>query len=133
MTTKGTTCSRMRCKHPARYLGLCMSHATKEADRLFSLYVLNRDGWCLACGSPEAGQCAHIISRRYRATRWDILNAVRLCQSCHVRYTHQPEEWREWADEHGFVPLDVLHDQALNHPVPDLGEVLSELRGMAKA
>jgi hypothetical protein len=72
-------------------------------------------------------QCAHIISRRYLATRWDPQNAVALCSSHHVFYTHRPLEWVDWANANGFVSYEELRYRALNYPVPDLGEVLATL------
>jgi len=72
----------------------------RECDRLFANAVKDRDGWaCRACGSHMRPQCAHIVSRRYHATRWDLLNAVCLCAGCHVRFTHDPIAWDDWCEE----------------------------------
>ena len=123
-----TTCSKQRCRRPAKTAGWCKSHATAEADRRFSLWIRRRDGGrCMACGSTERLQCAHIVSRRYRATRWDNDNAVALCSRCHTNYTHHPLEWHEWVDRtFGDAHYGLLRAQALNSPLPDLADVLSE-------
>jgi hypothetical protein len=71
---------------------------TKKADSLFSAAVRSRERceiaeWGLA-GPPCSGvlQCCHIISRRYRAIRWDERNALCGCQAHHTYYTHRPLE-----------------------------------------
>ena len=73
-----------------------------DADRLFSLLIRTRDDWtCRACGKPnQAPQCAHIVSRRYRATRWLSINAVCLCAACHVRFTWDAIAWEDWVEDH---------------------------------
>lgn len=69
---------------------------TREADRLFSRQVRARghcELWLLAPEVRCAGeyQCCHVISRRYRSTRWTFDNAFCGCQSHHVFFTHRPE------------------------------------------
>jgi len=39
-------------------------------------------------------QCAHIVSRKYSATRTDLDNAFCLCAGCHWHYTLNPAEFR---------------------------------------
>ena len=71
-----------------------------KADRLFSIFIRERDGNCCKhCGSTFQVQCAHIISRRYSATRWAEDNAVALCKKHHMKWTHDPLGWEEWVDE----------------------------------
>lgn len=73
-----------------------------DADRLFSPLIRTRDDWtCRACGKPnQTPQCAHIVSRRYRATRWLAINAVCLCAGCHVGFTYDPIAWEDWCEDH---------------------------------
>lgn len=52
-------------------------------DRLTSLLVRSR-GACQRCGSPSNLQAAHIISRRYAATRCNLANLWALCPGCHM-------------------------------------------------
>jgi len=88
----------------------------KAADRWFSLYIRQRDGYCRACGTADNLQCAHIISRSYKAIRCDERNAVALCRSCHVYYTHRPIEWEQQVtDWFGDEYLDDLRDKALTY------------------
>ena len=88
----------------------------KECDRLFALAVKERDGWaCRRCGSHLSPQCAHIVSRRYAATRWDFGvpgNAVTLCQRCHMKFTHDPLGWEAWVEEKWPGHLDRLKARA---------------------
>ena len=101
-----------------------------DADRLFSLYIRNRDGWaCRACGSPISPQCAHIISRRYRNLRWSPDNAVTLCQKDHMKWTHNPLGWEVWVEERFPGRLSMLKAQALAGKKPvDYEAICRELR-----
>lgn len=67
--------------------------AKGKADRLFSLLIRSR-GACEKCGERDYAklQCAHIIGRRYSATRTDERNAWCLCARCHLRLTDHPDE-----------------------------------------
>lgn len=62
-----------------------------KATRLHSLVVRSR-GRCERCGSHNNLQCAHLIGRRYNATRTDTTNAWCLCATCHFRLTDHPDE-----------------------------------------
>lgn len=75
----------------------------KKADVLFSKIVRTRDGRCVAAGTDTTEckgvlQCAHIISRSYKAIRCNLDNAVTLCQAHHMYYTYRPDEWKWWVD-----------------------------------
>ena len=56
---------------------------TRELDKVCSLIVRQRP--CDKCGEVQYDklQCAHIFSRTYRSTRFDLLNLLCLCQRCH--------------------------------------------------
>ena len=71
-----------------------------KATRLHSLVVRSR-GKCEACGEADYArlQCAHIIPRRYNATRTDEGNALCLCWTCHRRFTDWPLEWANFVEE----------------------------------
>lgn len=118
---KGKRTSRRRKQRKARL---------HDADRLFSQYVRGRDGWaCVRCHSPFSPQCAHLISRSYRAIRWNPENATTLCQSCHVFFTHRPLEWIDWCEERWPGRYAILKAQALagvKHV--DYDEVCASLR-----
>lgn len=101
-----------------------------DADRLFSQYVRNRDGWaCVRCGSPLNPQCAHLISRIYRAIRFNVKNATTLCRGCHVMFTHRPLEWQDWCEARWPGRLAELKVQALAaHEHPDYEAICAEFR-----
>ncbi|GIW90893.1 MAG: hypothetical protein KatS3mg109_1325 [Pirellulaceae bacterium] len=88
-------CTSRGCKRRAVAddVALCRTHVVRQADRVFSERIRERDRACVRCGSTYRLQCAHIVSRRYSALRWAEDNAVALCQRCHVYFTHRPVEW----------------------------------------
>ena len=111
------------------YTGMCKSHARAEADRRFSLFIRARDGKCMRCGATEGLQCAHIISRRYLATRWNDENAIAFCLRCHKWQTERPLEGEEWFEKF-LLPLGprvtyrTLRESALHGEPMSLAEVL---------
>ena len=87
--------------------------AKKKADTLFSL-IVRAHGSCenpdchAVCACEDRPrrhdatcplQCAHIISRRFSATRTDLRNAICLCARCHHYWTDHPYEWAELVDD----------------------------------
>lgn len=50
---------------------------------------------CTTGGNSSALQCAHIISRRYSATRTDINNGWGLCAGHHRHIDNNPDLWYE--------------------------------------
>lgn len=128
---RGETCSRKRCKRPVSVAGYCKTHATEEADRLFSL-IVRSPGRCAITDETHAGnlQCAHVFSRLYRSVRWDFRNAYPLCAKHHTYYTHRPEEWDDWRKARlGPDLYGELRGLALDPMTkPDLELVISELR-----
>jgi hypothetical protein len=67
--------------------------AKGKCDKLFSKIIRSR-GACERCGNTDYStfQCAHIISRKYAATRTNQENAWNLCAKCHRRLTDWPRE-----------------------------------------
>lgn len=100
----------------------------KQADRLFSEQVRNRDRRCRNCGSFERLQCAHIISRSYKSIRIDPDNAVALCASCHVFFTHRPIEWEIWVEDEFPGRLAHLRKKALAYERVDWKNAVRELK-----
>lgn len=94
------TCATRGCKRRGVVAGRCRSHARARADEAFSRFIRNRDGMCLECGTRQNLTCAHLVSRRYSATRWDPSNAVALCWSDHFKFGLQPLEWDLWCERH---------------------------------
>jgi hypothetical protein len=60
----------------------------KRCDEEFSQLVRSREV-CDRCGKTESLACAHIIPRTNHTLRWDIMNALCLCYSCHIFYAHK--------------------------------------------
>lgn len=82
-----------RSAKPKAKRGTSTAALKRKATSLHSQYVRARDGRCVRCGSTTGQlQCAHIISRRYAATRTDEGNAYCLCAGCHRRLTEHPHE-----------------------------------------
>jgi 5-methylcytosine-specific restriction endonuclease McrA len=77
----------------------------RECDRIARALVFQRDhATCVACGSTQYPQWAHIVSRGYWRTRWLEENAVVLCRRCHKKFTEDPAGWDLWvADYFGRV------------------------------
>src|SRR4029079_18440964 len=106
---------------------------TKLADKLYSKIIRSR-GPCIAYRGSPVGfscggnlQCAHVVSRTYRATRWrtdDPPGAVPLCGAHHVWFTHHPLEWIDFMGEH-YVAIRKL---ALTPPPETAGDALARLR-----
>lgn len=111
-----------------------LSRLTKECDALFSR-IVRQEGRCASRRLARHGgvlQCAHGISRAYKATRWDLRNAWCLCQACHMYFTHHPLEWDLWLHETWGEELYAeMRALALTHRKPDVRELVVELRTAA--
>jgi hypothetical protein len=70
-----------------------------KATQLHSLVVRTR-GACERCGASDYArlQCAHIVPRRYTATRTDETAAWCLCAGCHLTTTEHAHEHMELVD-----------------------------------
>jgi len=66
-----------------------------KCDVLYSLIVRSR-GACERCGTTQTLQTAHIISRKYSATRTDERNSFCLCAKDHFYFTNWPVEFTEF-------------------------------------
>ena len=106
--------------------------AKGKCDSLFSK-IIRRQGYCDNCGKRENLQCAHIISRRYSATRTDERNAVCLCAKCHIYYTHWPREFSKFiTDRIGSELYEELKAKAEQITKMDWNEELERLKKVAK-
>jgi hypothetical protein len=83
------------------------------------------------CGSLQA---AHGISRRYRHTRWQLINGFCLCQAHHTYFTHRPLEWDVYLrNAWGETVYNELRLMALRPFQADPMTALEALREEAKA
>jgi 5-methylcytosine-specific restriction endonuclease McrA len=104
-----------------------------RCDELFSKIIRLRV-ICERCGSQSNLQCAHIISRRYSATRCDPLNAWCLCSRCHLRLTAWPREHSHFITETiGSEAYDKLQQKAETVTKVRWDNELIELKAMYKA
>lgn len=127
--SKTPRCVTLRCGKPAQVAGMCRTHAKRETDRLFSLYIRNRDRKCRNCMATEALQAAHVVSRRYMATRWDPDNCITLDRRCHLRQTHNPLEGEVMFDRIlGKGHVAEMKYRALHMPPLDIEVALQWLR-----
>lgn len=130
---KRLSCLIRGCKRRPGVLGWCLTHAHAKADRVLAAYVKARDQGCAAEG-PHGGslQWAHIISRRYRAVRWNSDNGVTLCARHHTYFTHRPLEWAAWVEARiGAEAFAALRRDALNGSRPDIAAVIKVFGGRA--
>lgn len=62
------------------------SKLIQEADRVWSLYIRERDRWqpCITCQTPwtDTAQAWHFMSRRHLNTRWEVHNGASQCVKC---------------------------------------------------
>lgn len=59
--------------------------------------LIRKKGFCEKCQrTGVAYECSHVISRRNLTLRWDILNAMCLCVTCHRWWHKNPNEAEEW-------------------------------------
>lgn len=120
-----------KCRPRKRRRGTKAAMA-READRLWSAMVRMR-GAC-EMGGEHSGplQGAHCFSRRYRNTRWLLINGVCLCAGHHVAMTHDPLAWDDWLrltwGEGVYLELKRL---AQKSTPPDVVEALAKLRAEA--
>lgn len=103
-----------------------------RTDVLFSKFIRARDGFCQSTGSGACWgdlECAHILSRRFKAVRWDLTNAVALCAGHHDWYTRHPLAWNDWRIAYLGAGrfADLLH-RAYHGPKPDEKAIAADLR-----
>lgn len=73
-----------------------------KADKYFSLWIRNRDGWtCQRCYKKytpptQALHASHFIGRGKEATRFEPANVTSLCYGCHQHFTAHPQEHYHW-------------------------------------
>lgn len=103
-----------------------------KADKLFSKYIRQRDKECQASGNHVGVlQCAHLISRRYLATRFDDRNAVALCIGHHKFFTEHPIQWDTWCVFWlGLRPWESLREKAVVGGRPDYESIIEDLQDL---
>jgi len=84
------------------------------ADIAFSTaYRMSRNYTCEHCGLVGGHtEAAHIYGRSNKSTRWDTLNILCLCHTCHRTFTANPLDFETWLK--GYVGngyLDILNEK----------------------
>ena len=103
---------------PQRHRKTVWAMTVAKLDKLCADAVRERDGHqCTLCGRPEepgrVHDWAHILSRRYYATRWDWMGSTTLCRTCHQRFTRRPDEWFALCQTNmGVVAFNKLYVRA---------------------
>ena len=77
----------------------------KEADRLFSLWIRQRDSIdgvcrCITCGTPHQWRyldCGHFMLRQHEVTRYHEMNCNAQCKACNNKDWNQGKQY-----EHGL-------------------------------
>lgn len=120
----------LRCYRPKTILDWCKQHAEQVADERVALYVKRRDGACVFCGDQRSTlDAAHIFRRRlYYRLRWNPLNILAACRSCHSAFDLDRGSGRRWLRESrpGLLEqLEALKDSA---PTPDIAEVIQRYK-----
>lgn len=97
-----------------------VSELKKKADKVFSIWIRNRDsvdGYavCFTCGVPKPisqMQAGHFVSRRVNLLRYDEKNVHAQCYSCNVMKHGDLYTYAKKLDEYyGQGTADSLHDQ----------------------
>lgn len=68
----------------------------KELDRVFSLFIRQRDKKCVQCGKVEQLTCGHLLTRAKYSVRWNEGNAFGQCAGENMKHEFQPEHYTLW-------------------------------------
>ena len=113
-------------------MGIYGKGAKGRCDKLFSR-IIRSSGQCVRCGSKDNLQCAHIIGRKYSATRTDTNNAWNLCARCHRRLTDFPREHSHFITETiGSTKYEELREKAETVTKMDWDGEYERLKEIAK-
>lgn len=87
---------------------------TREADRLFSKLILERDKVCQRCGARSGLTCSHYWNRWRALVRFDPENCIALCVRCHAFWELEPcREYDEFMLRRlGPVTMESLESRA---------------------
>ena len=95
-----------------------MAIKRNQADHWFSKCVrASYEYKCCKCGkqydkTSKGLHCSHIYSRDYKQIRYDKLNAVAHCYSCHRWFAKVPIRSGRWAESFlGAAAVEILEDK----------------------
>ena len=85
----------------------------RNLDKYLSLYIRQRDKYCVVCGTPNDLTNGHLFSRVAYSTRWDFEvggNCAAQCRSCNLKHEYDPYPYTEWyRNKFGQDKYDQLH------------------------
>jgi len=84
------------------------------ADIAFSTAIrMAKNYTCEHCGkSGGHTEAAHIYGRANKSVRWDTLNILCLCHTCHRTFTANPLDFENWLKGYvGSGYLDILNEK----------------------
>ena len=117
----------------SRMSGKEKSYLTRKLDVITSL-IVRSIGYCEKCGKKENLQCCHIYSRTYKSVRWDFLNLVCLCASCHHWAHKNPILFTEWVKKYRgkelYTELKKRACPTSNWKVYQLSEMYEKYQGI---
>lgn len=101
---------------------------TKKLDKLFSLYIRQRDsdedgyGNCATCGKNghyKEMDCGHFIPRGYHSLRWDERNSVLQCAKCNRYRAGEQYLMAQYIDnKYGKGTADLLNELRFKKEAP---------------
>jgi len=121
-----------------KYQKKTWSKLVKELDRVFSLFIRQRDGQCYT-PTPKCNnvlQNGHLISRRHMSTRWDEINCNGQCGSHNNLHNYQPEIYTsEFIRKNGqqvYLDLEKRSRQIKQWSIPELEEKIQYYKNKLK-
>lgn len=107
---------------------------TRKLDLVCSLIIRKRMecAWCtIKVQSVSDLQCAHIFSRSYRNTRWDLQNLLSLCPSCHFYGHRNPIAFAEFVkslmSDYEYTQLKIKHVSIKRWTIIDMQDLHNSL------
>ena len=108
---------------------------TRKLDSICSL-ITRSAGQCAWCKITDYSklQCAHIFSRTYRNTRWDLKNLLPLCAGCHFKAHKDPLGFTELVKlqlgSYEYEMLRQRHNSIKKWTVIDMESLLNTLEAL---
>ena len=103
---------------------------------LWSLCVRGCDKTCRNCNSDFNLQAHHVIQRTYKLSRYNTLNGLTLCRSCHFWEKVNPEKFRDMViniiGENNYLGLKQTYMIQYKWSVDELREIKEGLTAELK-
>lgn len=81
-----------------------------KLDKIVSRLVRSK-GYCVYCGKVDDSvlHCCHIFSRKKLSVRWNLLNLLCMCASCHAKAHDSPLLFAEFVRDYlGAIKYEEL-------------------------